>query len=92
VDVASTDGVAAAGFPREYPEGVRREHTRRAAIEWRAIGAEGVVCRSAALQRRGFSHWAGAHVRWSELAIFPDQASERPRVRRRREDAGWLGG
>jgi len=92
VDATSPDGVAAAGFDRDYPDGTRKEQTRRVATEWHATGAEGVVCRSAALQRRGSSHWSGAHQRWSEVAIFPDKAAVAPRVVRRRGDAAWLGG
>ncbi len=91
VDVASADGVAAAGFPPEYPDGVRKEQTRRAAAEWCCAGAEGVVCRSAALWRRGYSHWVGAHQRWAEVAIFTRTAARRPELVRRREGLGWLG-
>jgi len=49
IDAASAGGVASAGFPRDYPEGVRKDQTRRSAVEWHSTGAEGVVYRSAAL-------------------------------------------
>ena len=91
VDVSSNEGVAAAGFPASYPEGVRKEQTRRAAAQWRATGAGGVVFRSAALQRRGFSHWSGAHQRWSETAIFLGNGESPPTLIRRRDDSAWLG-
>lgn len=89
VDVSSNEGVAAAGFPAGYPEGVRKEQTRRAAAQWRATGVGGVVFRSAALQRRGFSHWSGVHQRWSEAGIFVGNGSL-PTLIRRRDGSGWL--
>ncbi len=90
VDVVSREGVAAAGFNPRYPEGVRKVDTRRAAQEWYATGQAGVVCRSAALLRRGFSNFAGEHHHWGELAIFLDNSQERPKLLRRREDLTWL--
>ncbi len=91
IDAASAAGVASAGYPRDYPEGVRKEQTRRSAVEWHSIGAEGVVCRSAALQRRGFSHWAGSHQRWGEVVVFVANAQAEPKLVRRREGTAWLG-
>jgi hypothetical protein len=92
INVASADGVAAAGYPRDYPEAVRKEQTRRSAAEWHSTGAEGVVYRSAVLQRRGYTHWAGSHQRWCELAIFVTNSQADPTLVRRRQDPGWLGG
>lgn len=93
VDVTSPEGVAAAGFPPHYPDGVRKEQTRRAATEWHSTGEVGVAFRSAALQRRGFSHWAGPHQRWSEVAIFVSNCPQlAPKLLRRREDLKWLAG
>ena len=79
-----------AGFDRNYPEGARREQTRRLAREWHATGAQGVVYRSASLERRGFSYWAWAHHRWSEVAIFVANRAREPVVVRRRADRAWL--
>jgi len=90
VDLASEDGVAAAGFPPDFPEGVRPEQTRRAAGEWRSAGAAGVVYRSGALRKRGFKSWEGSHKRWSELAVFLDRCGEPPKLLRLREDQDWL--
>lgn len=90
VDMCSAEGVTAAGFPPEYPSGVPVRMTQRAATVWHEDGREGVVCRSASLARLGFDRWSGAHERWSEVAIFGDNAVIRPRLRARREDFDWL--
>jgi hypothetical protein len=92
VDVASADGVAAAGFPPGYPEGVSKQDTRQAAKRWHKGGHEGVVCRSASLWRRERARlrWDGEHEQWSKLAIFPLNAATRPREEGRRTDLGWL--
>ena len=93
VDLTSPEALAAAGFAPQYPDGVRKEHTRRAALEWSSAGAMGIVFRSASLLRRGFSNWVGPHQRWSELVIFPDNCQNNPpRSTRRREDLKWLSG
>ena len=90
IDLTSAGGLAAAGFPPGYPEGVSKQQTRRAASEWHATGACGVVYRSAAMQRRGHAHWAGPHQHWSEVAIFPDNSPEAPVLLARRQDLDWL--
>ena len=90
VDVASPEGVAAAGFPPTYPLGVDWPQTQPAAAEWHADGHEGVVCRSASLARLGFSAWEGAHPRWGEFAIFVERARRAPWLVRRRDDLDWL--
>lgn len=88
VDVASAAGLAAAGFGADYPVGTTADLTQAAAARWHREGREGVVCRSASLARTGFADWTGPHMRWGELAIFPDNARQPPRRRRTRED--WL--
>jgi RES domain-containing protein len=92
VDIASADGVAAAGFPPAYPDGVSKEDTRRAASQWHESGQEGVVCRSASIWRRDRERaaWDGSHESWSELAIFPLKAANQPQEEERRNDSAWL--
>ena len=90
VDVASAEGVIAAGFPSEYPKGVGKSQTRRYATEWYAKGAKGVVCRSASIARTGFSSWSGPHISWGELTIFVSNAKRRPRLLHRRRDLDWF--
>jgi hypothetical protein len=89
-DMASAKGIDSAGFPAGFPEDASSGETRRAAAEWRAMGAEGVVARSASLARMGMREWAGGHQRWSELAIFADSCRRRPALDRRRGDLEWL--
>lgn len=89
-DVSSPEGVAAAGFPSEYPSGVEPRSTQQVAAEWHAEGWEGVVCRSASLGRLGFRDWTGMHERWGELAIFVENAASPPVLLRRRRDLGWV--
>jgi hypothetical protein len=90
IDVASPEGVRAAGFPTDYPRGVDKAETRRAAGRWHRAGAEGVVCRSASLARLGFADWSGDHERWGELAIFPENAERAPKLGKGHDDLGWL--
>ena len=89
-DMASAKGIDSAGFPASFPEDAASGETRRAAAEWRAMGAEGVVARSASLARMGMREWAGGHQRWSELAIFADSCQRRPALGRRHGDLEWL--
>ncbi|MCX6635012.1 MAG: RES family NAD+ phosphorylase [Acidobacteria bacterium] len=89
-DVASAEGIDSAGLPAGYPEDAAVSQTRRAGAEWRAMGAEGVVARSASLARMGMREWAGGHQRWSELAIFADSCRLRPALGRRHPDLEWL--
>lgn len=92
VDVASVGGIAAAGFPPGYPDGVSKEDTRRVASQWHESGHEGVVYRSASILRRGRGRasWDGSHELWSELAIFPLRAVHPAREERRQDDFAWL--
>lgn len=90
VDVASTEGVIAAGFDPEYPEKTSKVQTQKAATRWHADGAEGVVCRGAPLSRMGLRQWKGDHQRWGEVAVFLANAHRAPRLLTRREDVDWL--
>jgi RES domain-containing protein len=92
VDVATPQGVRAAGFPARYPEGVGREATQAAGSRWHAAGFEGVLCRSASLARLRFAAWSGDPANWSEAAIYPSNAREAPRLVRRIRDLAWLKG
>jgi len=89
-DMASVKGIDSAGFQAGFPEDAASGETRRAGAEWRAMGAEGVVARSASLARMGMREWAGEHQRWSELAIFADSCRRRPALGRRHPDLEWL--
>ena len=90
VDVASAEGVAAAGFPPTYPKDVDHQQSQPRAVEWHAGGSEGVMCRSASLERMGISTWDGVHNLWGEVAIFVENARRQPRLIRRRTDLDWL--
>jgi RES domain-containing protein len=90
MDVATPEGIAAAGFPAEYPDGVSKVRTRLAATTWHAEDAEGVVCRSASLSRLGFTSWAGSHAPWGEVAVFVERSRTPPRLLAVRPDLGWL--
>jgi hypothetical protein len=90
VDVVSPDGVAAAGFPADYPARVDKAATRAAAEGWYGDGAEGVCCRSASLHRLGRTHWTGDHRGFGEVAVYLDNARRQPSLDRRRDDLEWL--
>lgn len=90
VDVATPEGVSAAGFPSEYPDRVATTTTQAHAIEWNRNGLDGVVCRSASMWRLGLSNWLGDHESWSELAIFTENATQSPSLVSRRDDLEWL--
>ncbi len=90
VDVASAEGVAAAGFDSRYPEGVTIADTQAKATDWHAARLQGVVCRSASMARQGLDRWVGDHRRWGKLAIFVRNARRKPVLIRRVEGAGWL--
>lgn len=90
VDVASPEGVAAAGFPLDYPVGINKTQTRAAAKIWHGAGAAGVVGRSASLMRLGLRSWDGEHEAWSETAVFVNNSPHHPMVQRRRPDLDWL--
>jgi|HubBroStandDraft_1064217.scaffolds.fasta_scaffold59773_2 RES domain-containing protein len=93
VDVASPEGVAAAGFPPDYPVGIEKTQTRATAKIWHDSGAAGVVARSASLMRLGFHRWDGwdgDHEAWSETTVFVDNSASRPTVQRRRNELDWL--
>lgn len=89
-DVASQDGVEAAGFPPGYPGGIDKAQTREAAKKWHASQIEGVVCRSASLWRTGFAQWEGDHEKWGEVAIFVENAKTIPKLKHRRTALDWL--
>ena len=88
-DVASAEGIEAAGLPAEYPGGTPKTETRRRAAAWHDARVEGVVCRSSSLQRLGFTAWTGAHEPWSGLAIFTANALEKPSLLAKRPDLAW---
>jgi len=90
VDLVSAEGVAAAGLPDSYPEGVSKRRTRELAEEWHERAAEGVVCRSASLHRLGVSDWSGGCRRVGELALFVDNCRVQPRRLRHQDGSGWL--
>ena len=89
VDVASAEGVLAAGFPPDYPAGIDKAQTRAAAEAWHATGAGGVLGRSASLLRAGLRAWDGPHESWSEIAVFVNNTPQRPAMLRRRTDLDW---
>ncbi len=90
VDVASSEGVKAAGFPDTYPAGISKQETRQVATEWHNKGLLGVVCRSASLSKRGVSRWSGRHEPWGELAIFVENCPHPPSLVGFRDDLDWL--
>ena len=90
VDMVTEDGLTAAGFSSDYPEGSDRGTTRASAVSWHEADAEGVCARSASLSRRGSSAWSGDHRSYGELAIYVNNATKQPVLRRRRRDVRWL--
>ncbi len=90
VDVASAEGVEAAGFASSYPQGVTHAETRPRAVEWFGRRREGVLCRGASLSRLGFSDWSGDHERWGELAVFVEATATEATLLRTRNDLDWL--
>lgn len=91
VDLTSPEGLEAAGFPISYPEGIEHRHTQPFSEAWFILGAEGIVCRSASVFRLQHEGWRGRHETWSELAIFVDNAIEKPRLIKTYTEPGWLG-
>jgi len=89
-DVASADGIAAAGFSREYPTGANRAQTQSLAVACHEAGVEGIVCRSASLARMGFAAWEGTHERWGEVAIFRANSKQAPVLGARRKNLNWF--
>lgn len=91
VDVASSAGLVANGFPPTFPQDTPVGHCQQAAAEWHAQGHQGILCRSASLCRLGWeARWAGDHRPWGETVIFPRQGTRKPRLIRRRDDLAWL--
>lgn len=90
VDVVTEEGVAEADFPMDYPTGLALADTQEAAKVWHAEDAEGVCCRSASVHRRGRTSWSGEHQAFGEVAIYPDNSEEAPKLLRRRGDLNWL--
>lgn len=92
VDVATREGVRAAGFPARYPEAVTRAATQPVATNWHREGLEGVLCRSASLSRLRFADWSDDPGNWSEAAIYPANVQVAPKLIRRVRDLNWLRG
>lgn len=90
VDVVSAEGVASAGLPPSYPDGVSKVHTRRLATEWHSAGSQGVVCRSASLWRMGLTDWSGDCTRTGEIVLFVQNCRTPPAKVGHRDDAGSL--
>jgi len=90
VDVATSDGIAAAGYLLSYPADLPKQLTRRDAERWHRDGEEGVACRSASLWRLGFYDWTGAWPRWSEIVVFVESCRIRPSPLSIRDDLAWL--
>jgi hypothetical protein len=90
IDVASPEGIAAAGFPPDYPNGVDKAQTRATARIWYGSGAAGIVGRSASLMRLGLRSWDGDHEGWSETTVFVSNSPLRPIVLQRRADLDWF--
>lgn len=90
VDVASPEGVAAAGFAPDYPAGAGRDATQLTGVRWHDGRHECVAARSASLGRLGFARWEGEHAAWGELAVFVANARTQPRLLRLRRDLAWL--
>ena len=78
IHVVSPEGVAAAGFPPDYPVGIDKTQTRAAAKTWHGSGAAGVVARSASLMRLGLRGWDGDHQAWSETSVFVNNTPSAP--------------
>ncbi len=90
IDLVSAEGIIAAGFSPEYPRGVEHGDTQPYGAVWAALGAEGVLCRSASVFRINREGWLGGHEEWSELAIFVENAGIRPGLLRVRPHSDWL--
>lgn len=90
IDMTAESTIVLAGFLPDYPSGANHSQTRFVAISWHAVGASGVLSRSASMARLGFNGWRGDHAAWSELAIFTDNSATKPVVISRRYDLGWL--
>jgi RES domain-containing protein len=90
VDALTPGGLAAAGLPATYPEGVAKSLTRELAAGWRAAGAEGVVARSASLWRQGFTAWTADCAATGELALFVANCRTPPALLGQSDDLGWL--
>ncbi len=90
VDVVSAYGVSAAGFDPEFPAKATTAQTQQAATRWHAADAEGLVCRSASLWRKGFRQWTGTHQPWGEVAVFTTNARRAPQLAARHTDLTWL--
>jgi hypothetical protein len=88
--MVSPEGVAAAAFRPDYPDGVDKSQTRAMARIWHGSGAAGIVGRSASLMRLGLRSWDGDHEAWSETTVFVSNSAIRPMVLRRRGDLDWF--
>jgi RES domain-containing protein len=91
VDMVTEAAIASAGFAADsYPAGIDHRQTQVLGATWHALGAMGVLCRSASMARSGFDAWRGDHAEWSEVALYPENCSAKPIVLNRREDLNWL--
>lgn len=90
VDVASADGVLAAGFTADYPDGTTRDRARLLAAQWFENGHEGIVCRSASLFRLGNRNWHPPHQPWGEAVVYKQNATQQPKSLRKHDDSAWL--
>lgn len=89
VDVASSEGLQAAGLPRSNPAELEVRLTQPLAAVWHSARVEGVLCRSASLARLGFVDFSGDHQRWGELAIFVANSAP-PSLASRLAGQDWL--
>ncbi len=90
IDLYSAPGLAAAGFPEQYPEGMSKEQTRLAASGWHAAGEQGICCRSASLSRMGQRQWPEPAASGCEVALWAANWKTPPKLIRRRRDEDWL--
>jgi hypothetical protein len=59
IDMFTESGIVSAGFPADYPAATERKETRRSAVQWHAMGADSVLCRSASVARLADARWGG---------------------------------
>lgn len=89
VDVASTAGVAAAGFVPSYSSGVDHAIAQQTGLSWHGARHEGVLCRSASLARLGMTAWSGPCTAYAETATFTEVCTVNPEQVNRRRFADW---
>ncbi len=92
VDVASSSGVAAAGFAADYPHGIGHAGTQPKGSLWHDSGHDGVLCRSASLERMAEERMAEerlAEERMAEERMAEERMAER--TGEGRGSVGWSG-